>query len=129
MKLFRRHRGDGQEHVADERQFERIRMVGVPCHQHGEDFHVFTDNVSANGLRFISQVPVGEGNEVLLYLPMDPGNQRAAVRARVVWTRVEGERQFTGGVEFLDLADEQRERWVGFIAVNRENHETLAPEA
>ena len=129
MKLFRHHREDRQEHVVDEHQFERVRLVGVPCHQHGEDFHVFTDSVGADGLRFISQVSVMEGNEVLLYLPVEPGRQRAAVRARVTWVRTEGERQFTGGVEFLDLTDEQRVHWAGFVALNREDDETPAQDS
>ncbi|MBM3460535.1 MAG: PilZ domain-containing protein [Armatimonadetes bacterium] len=124
MKWFRRQEEPTTE-VSEQREFERIRMIlGVVCRQRGEDFNIFTDDVSVGGMRFVSQHPVYVNEEVTLFVVLSPESKPVSMHGHVVWLNTEGERQFVGGLQFNELSPEIEKRWAEFIQRNRSDSET-----
>lgn len=118
MKWFRR-QGEPAEPISEQREFERIRMIlGVVCRQRGEDFNIFTDDVSVRGIRFISQHPVHIDEDATLFVMLPP-DQKISLKGKVVWARDEGTHQFVGGISFTDTPKDVEQRWADFIFRNR----------
>lgn len=121
MKWFRR--GDDAEAAdpgAERREFERIRMIlGVVCRQRGEDFNIFTDDVSLGGIRFISQHAVYPNEDATLFLSLNPEQRPVSIRGQVAWVRAEGEHQYVGGIAFEDVPEGTAHDWAEFIERNR----------
>jgi hypothetical protein len=120
MGWFTRRQGEAPLEVSEQREFARIRMIlGVVCRQRGQDFNIFTDDVSRGGIRFISQHPVFGDESATLFIMLDPDQKAVSIRGQVMWVQEESPQRFTGGIQFKDVGPAVEKSWLDFIDRNK----------
>ncbi|HSR70377.1 MAG TPA: PilZ domain-containing protein [Acidobacteriota bacterium] len=113
--------------VINKREFFRLKLA-VPfsfsvMKAQGADvpgsrtFHYQTQDLSGGGLRFETDLELVPRDELRLTLLL-PEARPIEVTARVVWCQeveVEEENMLVGGLEFVDIDQEEQDRIVGFL--------------
>ncbi len=83
-----------------------------------QTFTYHTQDISGGGLRFETHLELSSGDLLNLTL-MLPGLDPVKVSARVVWCQSiqnsKGESTFEGGIEFIDIDEEEQDRIIGFM--------------
>src|SRR5258708_3602103 len=79
--------------------------------------HLFkTADVSAGGLRFVSEKPVEVGDRLNLYIPLVRHQKPLEVNAKVVWCSRSGEDSYMGGAMFIELPPQTHQEISQFIS-------------
>ena len=103
----------------DSRRFPRIpsrNAVLVKETRDGDEAFVPTRTMSLGGCSFMSQEEIGSGEVLELLISVD---QRViSAPARVVYSRLSDDSRYEVGVEFGDLAAEDREVLGGLLEVD-----------
>ncbi|HSR53807.1 MAG TPA: PilZ domain-containing protein [Acidobacteriota bacterium] len=111
----------------NKREFFRLRLA-VPFSfsvtkaqtaevSRSQTFHYQTQDLSGGGLRFETDLELEAGDELHLRLVLPEANP-IEVSARVVWCQsveAEGQAILVGGLEFVDIDEEEQDRIVGFL--------------
>ena len=82
-----------------------------------QTFTYRTQDLSGGGLRFETHLPLVRGDSLQLHLIL-PTSEPVKVHARVVWSKrssEEGDEVYKGGLEFVDIDEEEQDRIIGFI--------------
>lgn len=94
-------------------------IMGMVCRRKDRnDVNVFTDDVSAGGIKFTCQAPLEKDEEVALDVPIGNGEYKT-IPGRIAWIKKETI-GIEGGIEFFRMDEGTKSEWSKFIQRNAE---------
>lgn len=107
--------------IADRSFRLRLRLlVSIESTNISGDY--FIENMSSGGLFIETRFPLKAGEECTISFTLPHNRQSYSVKAKVIWSRVDKNKQQNSGmgVSFLDLSEEEEEEVLNAIIQYRE---------
>ena len=110
-----------QDTSSEQRRYSRMKMImGMVCRRQGKkDTNVFTDDVSAGGIKFTCSLQLDRGEEVFLDVPIGNGEYKS-IPGKIAWVKKTALGGIEGGIEFDRMDNATRREWEKFIDRNAE---------